>query len=248
MSVVRDRTAMRTQDIEYKTDGRRMRGYLAIDDNQPGRRPAVLVCHEGPGLDDHARGRAVRLASLGYAAFALDYHGDGKPLPTDQMLERLAQLREDPDRSRGIARAGLDVLVAQPEVDTNRVAAIGYCFGGHVAIELARDGTNLKAAVGFHSTLSTARPAPAGGVRATILACIGADDPLIPPEQRAEFEAEMRAAGADWRMILYGNAMHSFTVYRGENPPESSFPGVAYHRPTDERSWRAMLDLFDEVL
>lgn len=234
---------MRIEDIEYRVGDRRMVGHLAVDDERAGGRPGVLVCHGGPGLDEHAKGRAERLAALGYAAFALDYHGDGKPLGRDEMMGRLGALMGAPDRIRELARAGLAILLEQQEVDPARVAAIGYCFGGTMALELARSGAELAAVVGFHSGLGTQRPARAGDVKASILVCIGADDPMVPPEQRAAFEEEMRAAKVDWRLNLYGGAVHSFT---DPNADVSGFPGVAYHQPTDERSWRAMLDLFDE--
>jgi dienelactone hydrolase len=236
---------MRIEDIEYTVGGTRMLGHLAVDDERPGSRPGVLVCHEGPGLDEHAKGRAERLAGLGYAAFALDYHGEGKPLARDEMMGRLGELMGDPERIRELGRAGLAILLAQDEVDAARVAAIGYCFGGTMALELARSGAEISVVVGFHSGLETQRPGELGQVKAGILVCIGADDPMVPAEQRAAFEEEMRAAEVDWRMNLYGGAVHSFTNPSAEL---SGFPGVAYHQPTDERSWRAMLDFFDERL
>jgi dienelactone hydrolase len=236
---------MRIEDIEYTVGGSRMIGHLAVEEGRPGSRPGVLVCHEGPGLDEHAKGRAERLAGLGYAAFALDYHGEGKPLAPDEMMGRLGSLMGDPDRIRELARSGLSILLAQEEVDRSRIAAIGYCFGGTMALELARSGAYLAVVVGFHSGLATQRPAPPGGVKASVLVCIGADDPLVPADQRVGFEEEMRAAEVDWRMNLYGGAEHSFT---NPNAALMGIPGVAYHQPTDERSWRAMLDLFDERL
>lgn len=236
---------MRIEDIEYPVGGARMLGHLAIDAERPGLRPAVLVCHEGPGLDEHAKGRAERLAGLGYAAFALDYHGEGKPLARDEMMGRLGTLMGDPDKMRELATAGLAVLLAQDGVDPSRVAAIGYCFGGTMALELARSGTDLAVVVGFHSGLGTQRPARPGEIKAGILVCIGADDPMVPVEQRLAFEQEMRQAEVDWRMNVYGGAVHSFTNPDAES---SGFAGVAYHRLTDERSWRAMLDFFDERL
>ncbi|MFT3855187.1 MAG: dienelactone hydrolase family protein [Ilumatobacteraceae bacterium] len=159
-------------------------------------------------------------------------------------MVRLGPLMADPPRIRRLGRAGLDVLLTEPRVDHARVAAIGYCFGGTMALELARDGTALAAVVGFHSGLATAAPAMPGAVRARILVCIGVNDPIIPAIQRAGFEQEMNLAGADWQMNLYSNAAHSFT-----NPAANSagIPGVEYHRPTDQRSWRAMLDVFTEV-
>jgi dienelactone hydrolase len=236
---------MRIEDIEYTVGGSRMIGHLAIDDGRPGSRPGVLVCHEGPGLDEHAKGRAERLAGLGYAAFALDYHGEGKPLERDDMMGRLGALMDDPDKIRELATAGLAILLAQEKLDPTRVAAIGYCFGGTMALELARSGADLGAVVGFHSGLGTQRPARAGEVKAGILVCIGADDPMVPAEQRLAFEQEMRAADVDWRVNIYGGAVHSFT---NPNAKATGFPGVAYHQATDERSWRAMLDFFDERL
>ncbi len=235
---------MLTRDIEYHHDGRRYVGHLALPDGD-GQVPGVLVCHEGPGLDEHATGMADRLAGLGFAAFALDYHGDGRPLELSQIRERLGPLRESAELTRALGRAGLDVLLAEPRVDPARVGAIGFCFGGTMALELARAGTDLRAVVGFHSGLGTPRPQDAPAIRAKVLVCIGADDPMIPPEQRSEFEQEMRAGGVDWRMHLHGGAVHSFT-----NPNASRLgnPAVAYHELTAQRSWRAMLDLFDEAL
>jgi dienelactone hydrolase len=236
---------MRIEDIEYAVEGDRMVGHLAVDDERSGPRPGVLVCHEGPGLDEHSKGRAERLAGLGYAAFALDYHGDGKPLERDEMMGRLGTLMGDPDKIQQLGSAGLAILLAEAEVDPSRVAAIGYCFGGTMALELARSGADLAVVVGFHSGLATKRPARAGEVKAGVLVCIGADDPMVPAEQRVAFEQEMRAADVDWRMNIYGGAVHSFT---NPNAELSGFPGVAYHQLTDERSWRAMLDFFDERL
>ena len=234
---------MQTTDIEYSFDGIRLVGELSVDDSRRGKRPAILVSHEGGGLTGHARNRARALAELGYAAFALDYFGDGRPVPADQAAARFAELNGDRLRTRAIAQAGLDVLLGSEHADAGRVAAIGYCFGGTLSLELARGGADLQAVIGFHSGLATDRPAHAGSITAPVLVCIGADDPFIPADQRLAFEEEMRAAGADWRLNLYGGAVHSFT-----NPEaDGSNPALRYDRRADERSWRAMLDLFGEV-
>lgn len=237
---------METRDIEYQADGVRAVGYLAVPDGSDDR-PGVLVCHEGPGLDDHAKGRARRLADeLGYVAFALDYIGDGQRLADmGQVMERLGPLMADPARTRVLGQAGLDQLLAQDRVDRSRVAAIGYCFGGTMALELARGGADLKAVVGFHSGLGTARPEDAANIKAKVLTCIGADDPMIPAEQRHAFEEEMRNGGVDWTMHVYGGAVHSFT-----NPAASELgmPGVAYHEKSDQLSWGAMVELLRETL
>jgi dienelactone hydrolase len=165
-------------------------------------------------------------------------------LPRDEAMARLGALMGDADRTRELARAGLDVLLAREETDRARVAAIGYCFGGTMALELARSGADLKAVVGFHSGLATTRPEDARNIVGCVLVCIGTDDPLIPVEQRHAFEQEMRDGGVDWRMNLYGGAGHSFT-----NPSADRYgvAGVAFHGQSDDRSWRAMLDLFDET-
>jgi dienelactone hydrolase len=235
---------MKTQDIEYHADGQRLVGYLAVDDGKAGKRPGIIVAHEGGGLGEHAKNAARKLAQAGYAAFALDYYGDGLPLADmGTAMGRIGAWMADPTGIRARAHAALEVLTAQAEVDTNRLAGIGYCFGGTTVLEMARAGEPLKAVVGFHSGLGTGRPATAP-IKPKVLVQIGADDPIIPPDQRTAFEAEMKAAEADWRMLVYGGAGHSFT-----NPDVNALgrPGFEYNESADKRSWRAMLDVFDEV-
>ncbi|MEI8238043.1 MAG: dienelactone hydrolase family protein [Actinomycetota bacterium] len=234
---------MHSEDIEYVIDGIRYVGHLAVPDGD-GPRPAVLVCHEGPGMTDHPRLRARRLADeLGYVAFALDYWGDGVPLPPDETPAKLGGLMADQATTRRRARAGLDLLLAHPRADARRVGAMGYCFGGTMSLELGRDGAPVHAIVGFHSGLANATPADARHISGKVLVCIGVDDPIIPPTQRAAFEQEMNDADVDWQMILYSNAGHSFT----NRLADGSRPGFAYHEPSDLRSWRAMTDFFREV-
>ena len=236
---------MHTEEISYEVEGTTMIGHLALPDGDDVR-PCVLVCHEGPGMSDHARSRADQLAALGYVAFALDYHGGGTVL-TDraEMMGRISAWLGDPTQTRVRVRAGLAILLAQPRADATRLGAIGFCFGGTMCLELARSGADVKAVVGFHSGLGTARPEDASNISGKILVCIGADDPMIPEAQRAAFQDEMRAANVDWRLNLYGGAVHSFTK---EGADAMGMAAIKYHRPTDERSWRAMLDLFDEAL
>jgi dienelactone hydrolase len=232
------------RDIEYRVDGSTMSGRLALPDGT-GPRPAVLIAHEGNGLDEFQRTRPDRLAELGYVAFALDYHGGGRVYTDpEQMLTRIGELGDDLDRVRALGRAGLDVLTAEPRTDPGRIAAIGYCFGGTLVLELARGGTDLKAVVGFHPGLGTQRPEDARNITGKVLVCVGSEDPFIPVDQRLAFETEMRIGGVDWRMNLYGGAEHSFTHRWAEL---FALPGVKYDQQTDERSWRAMLDLFDEA-
>ena len=232
------------RDVEYDAFGNLMVGRLALPDGE-GVRPAVLIAHEGPGLDDYQKDRAGRFAELGYVAFALDYHGGGKLLADrDEMMARLGELGGDPNRIRALGDAGLEVLLREPRADASKVAAVGYCFGGTVVLELARGGADIKVVVGFHPGLGTQRPEDARNITGKVLVCVGSEDPFIPVEQRLAFEAEMRSAGVDWRMNLYGGVEHSFTHPRAGL---AAFPGVKYDQLTDERSWRAMLDLFDEV-
>ena len=233
------------RDVSYEADGTVMVGRLALPDGE-GRRPGVLIAPEANGLDEHQRGRAERLAELGYVALAVDPHGGGRVFTdTEAMMARIGALSADPERLRAIGRAALDTLLAEPRTDPDRVAAIGYCFGGTLVLELARGGADLKAVVGFHPGLPAPRPQDAVHIRGRVLVCVGADDPYARPEVRQAFEEEMRAGGVDWRMNLYGGAKHSFT-----HPNSASYgiPGLEYHELTAARSWRAMLDLFDEVL
>ncbi|QWG15247.1 dienelactone hydrolase family protein [Bradyrhizobium sediminis] len=169
-----------------------MRGYLAFEATDAARRPGVLVFHEGPGLGEFAMTRARRLAELGYVALAADMYGDRRQGRNLQEIAKLVgDLRNEPETLRQRGHAALATL---PQVDAGRLAAIGFCFGGSVVLELARDGADLKAAVSFHGVLTTRMPAVSGKVKASVLVLTGADDPLAPPDQVAAFENEMRAA------------------------------------------------------
>jgi dienelactone hydrolase len=237
---------MHVADVPYEADGRTMIGHLAFDDTQAGGRPAVLVSHEGPGLDQHCKDVAEKLAALGYAAFALDYIGGGAPLPMEQAGKILGAMSADPQRLGVVARAGLDVLLARAPADPARVAAIGYCYGGVVSLELARTGADIKAVVGFHPGYLPPRPADSARIRGSVLMFSGTEDPFATAEQRMGFETEMREAGVgDWRLELYGGIGHSFT-----NPDVDQYaiPGCAYNALADRRSWQSMLQLFGDVL
>ena len=238
---------MRTETVRYEADGLHMLGQLMFDDGGSGRRPGVLVFPDIFGVGDHAKERAERLVSeLGYVALACDIHGEGKVYADLQdVREAIGATREDPVRIRARAQGGLEALLARPEVDPTRIAAIGYCFGGTMALELARGGADVAAVAGFHSGLATRSPEDAKAIKGKILVCIGADDPAIPPDQRAAFEQEMRDGGVDWRMSLYGGVVHSFT---DKGADSRGMPDVArYDARADARSWIEMRNLFDEV-
>jgi dienelactone hydrolase len=237
-----------TSEVAYESDGGLvMIGHLAVpDDDAGGARPAVLVAHEAPGLDDVHRERADRLAERGYVAFALDAHGDGRfRLDDPRIRQRVDAISNDPDRARAIAASALEVLRGQPGVDASRIAAIGYCFGGTLVLELARGGADLRAVVGFHPGLATSRPEDARNITGTVLICVGSEDPHVDRDARAAFEAEMRAGDVDWHMHLYGGVQHSFTHPHADR---AGIPGLAYHPTAADRAWRAMLDLLDEVI
>jgi dienelactone hydrolase len=207
--------------------------------------PGVLVAHESPGVTEHTLNAARRLAEMGFVAMATDYQGGGQVVTDrDEMMRRFQAFMADPGSIRARMGAALDALRAQPRVDAGRLAAIGYCYGGAAALELARGGADLRCAVGFHSTLTTARPQDAAQIRCPVLVHIGADDPAVPVEQRTAFQDEMTAAGADWRLTLYGRTGHSFS-----NPEADGWgmPGFAYAASADRRSWAATQDLFKEV-
>ncbi|MFZ2628267.1 MAG: dienelactone hydrolase family protein [Rugosibacter sp.] len=234
---------MKTGTIEYRDGEVTLRGFLAYDDQLSGKRPGVLVMPEAFGLGDHARQSAERLAALGYVALAADPYGDGFEAKDLQVAMGIAMpLRDDPVKFRQRARVALDTLAALPQVDASRLAMIGYCMGGSFCLELARDGAPLKGVVSFHGALETKRPAQPGQVKAKVLVCHGADDPLVPPAAVNAFTEEMTKAGADWQFISYGGTVHSFT-----NPAAGGMSGLAYNALSDKRSWQAMRAFFDEI-
>jgi dienelactone hydrolase len=223
-----------------------MVGYLAVDGGGSGARPGVLLMHEGGGQDDNVRERADRLAGAGYVAFALDYLGGGNVRPLPEAQARLAELYADHHQVLALARAGYEQLTARPDVDPQRIAAVGFCFGGAMALELARSDRPLRAAVGFHPGFVTARLDGTSTISASVLMMCGSEDPVVSAEDRASFEADMRACGvADWRLEVYGGVGHSFTNadIAGRGLPA----GFAYDARADRRSWHSMLALLDEV-
>ena len=238
---------MPTRDLDYRCDEVNLRGYLAWNDNATGPQPGVLVFHEGLGLGEFAMERARRLAGLGYVALAADMFGDRRQEANLQEVATLVGgLRAAPEKLRARGHAALSTLAALPQVDTNRLAAIGFCFGGSVVLELAREGADLKVVVSFHGVLATKLPAQTGRVKASVLVLTGAEDPLAPPDQVADFKNEMRASGVrDWQVISYGNTLHGFTNPAADG---SMMRTALYNEQADRRSWASMRSLFDEVL
>ena len=234
---------IKTSEIDYAVDGKKFTGFLA--DGSNGKRvPGILVAHEGGGMTGHPKERAKMLAELGYVAFAMDTFGE-TITSMEQAMEQVRGLMGDLPMLRKRARAALDIVKAQASVDPKRTAGIGFCFGGTTVLELARSGADVACVVGFHSGLATSAPQDAKNIKAKVLVCLGAADPIIQPEQREAFIKEMEAGKVDWRMDIYGGVGHSFT---NREIDARNIPGFKYDRKTDERSWRTMRDLFDEVL
>jgi dienelactone hydrolase len=238
---------MQARDVDYRCGEVNLRGYLALDERIGGKRPGVLVFHEGLGLGEFAMERARRLAGLGYVALAADMFGDRRQASNLQEVATLVGgLRAEPEKLRARGRAALAALAALPQVDAGRLAAIGFCFGGSVVLELAREGADLKAVVSFHGVLATKMPAQPGLVKASVLVCTGVDDPLAPPEQVADFKNEMQTGRVkDWQVIAYGNTLHGFTNPAADG---SIMRTALYNEQADRRSWASMKSLFDEVL
>jgi dienelactone hydrolase len=232
--------------LEYGDGKNQFVGYLAgADAGAAGRRPGVVVFPEAFGLGEHAKESADRLAQLGYVALAADINGGGKIYQDMAQLGPLIQSFYD-DRSawRSRARAALDALRAQPGVDGSRLAAIGYCFGGTTALELARSGAPLAAITTFHAGLIAELPEDAGRIRAKVLVCHGADDPLVKKEVIEGVMTELKRDKADWQVIFYGNAVHSFTNREAD---ARQVPALKYDEKADRRSWSAMRQLFEEA-
>jgi dienelactone hydrolase len=232
-----------TTPLHYRDADASLNGLLLRDTAIRRRRPGILVIHGGAGLDEHARGRARRFADAGYVVFACDMYGDAVAGDRERIVRHISELRANRDALRRRAQPAIDILLSHPEVD-GRVAAVGYCFGGMVALELARSGAPLAAVVSVHASLGTVQPAQAPSIHAKILVCHGALDPHVPMTQVTAFVEEMTRVGADYQAILYGGAMHGFTH---ENATGQQ-PGVAYHAQSDRRSAAAIQAFFDEVL
>jgi dienelactone hydrolase len=235
-----------TRTVEYKQGDTVLEGFLAYDGAGPARKPGVLVVHDWLGVSADTRKRAEQLAKMGYVAFAADIYGKGvRPASGKEAGPLAGKFKADRQLLRARVVAGFDELARQPNVDPNRIAAIGYCFGGTTVIELARAGASTVAVVSFHGGLDSPTPADGKNIKGKVLALHGADDPFVSAADLAAFEQEMRSNGVDWQLVKYGGAVHSFTIVGAGN---DNSKGAAYNASADRRSWKAMEDLFAEVL
>ncbi len=227
--------------VEYRVNGMTMNGYLAYDDNLKGKRPGVLVVPEWWGVNDYIRNRARMLAKLGYTALVVDMYGEGKTAANPDEAGKLSsQIMKNPDIANARFRSAVEFLIGQPTVDPARIGAIGYCFGGGVVLNMARQGTDLKGVVSFHGNLTPVVPAKPGGVKPKILVLTGSDDSLVPPDKVEAFEREMKGAGADYRVISYPGAKHSFTNPEADSLGKKFNMPIAYNPNADKKSWEEM--------
>jgi dienelactone hydrolase len=237
-------TAVSTRALPYTDLDTTLTGVLHWNPTHTEPRPGILLIHGGAGLDEHARGQARRYAELGYVVLACDMFGDGVAGDRARVLACITALRDDPELLARRGLAGLAAISNLPETN-GAVAAVGFCFGGMAALELARSGAPLAAAVSIHGSLATPKPAESGAVKAKLLVCHGSADPHVPMGDVAAFAEEMNRAHADWQLIMYGQAEHGFT-HRHAVP--GATPGIEYNQAADELSFAAARDFLAHVL
>jgi dienelactone hydrolase len=236
---------IKTATVAYKDGDTELEGFVAYDDTIKGPHPGVLIVHDWTGLQDYAKSRAKQIAELGYVAFAADIYGKGiRPTDPKDSAAQAGKYKGDLPLYRKRLLLALEQLKAQPGVDAKKLGAIGYCFGGTGALELARSGADVQGVVSFHGGLATTMPAQQGTLVASLLVCHGAADPYVKPEEVAAFKKEMEQAKAKLEFIAYPGAVHSFS-----NPGAGSdvSKGNAYQEKADKESWTAMKKFFADA-
>ena len=242
VSVVMAKAEIHSEALEYKQGDTALEGWLVYDGTVKGKRPGVLIVHQWKGLTDYEKKRAEMLGKLGYVAFAVDIYGKGnRPKDQSEAAAEAGKYKKDRELLRKRVNAGLEELRKQQLVDSKRIAAIGYCFGGTTVIELARSGADIAGVVSFHGALDSPKPEDGKNIKCKVLALHGADDPFVPAKDVAAFEDEMREAKVDWELVKYGGAVHSFTLW------DAHSEGQAYNEKADKRSWEEMRRFFGEV-
>jgi dienelactone hydrolase len=239
---------IKAETVTYSAQGQVMKGYLAYDENIKGQRPGVLVVHEWWGLNDYARKRARMLAELGYTALAIDMYGNDKVAahPADA-AKFSSELMQNFPVAKARFLAGMEFLKQQPTVDPTEIAAIGYCFGGGIVLNMARQGVDLKGVVSFHGSLSAVAPAQPGAVKARILVLHGEADKFTTAEQIAAFKKEMETAEVDYKFISYPGAMHSFTNPDADQLAKKFNMPIGYNAEADRKSWEEMKQFLTEI-
>ena len=236
---------IKTEVVEYKSGDATLQGFLAYDDANAKPRPGVLLIHDWMGVEGYAESRAKQLAELGYVAFAADIYGKGvRPADPKQAGALAGKYKGDRALYRERLKAGLAQLTGNKLVAPGQVAVIGYCFGGTGALELARDGADVKGVVTFHGGLSTPTPADAKNIKCPVLVLHGADDPFVKADEVAGFKKEMDDASVKYTFIAYPGAVHSFT--RPDAGSDNS-KGAAYNAEADKKSWAEMKKFFGQI-
>lgn len=234
-----------TQTVDYKQGGTVLEGFIAYDDELKGKRPGVIIVHQWMGLKDYEKMRAEQIAGLGYVAFAVDIYGKGiRPANREDAAKQATIYRSDRKLMRERIKAGFDYIKKMKNVDSSRIAAMGYCFGGGVVLELARSGADAAGIISFHGSYGTPNPDDAKKIKGRVLAIHGADDPVIKPEDVVGLQNEMRNANVDYEIKIYGGAVHAFTDPSAGNDPSK---GAAYNKRADERSFEDMKRFYKEI-
>ena len=237
--------AVNARDVDYIAGGDPMEGFLAFDESIQGKRPGILVMHTRRGIGAFVKERTEELAKMGYVAFAADIFGKGvRPVEDGPAGVQSTKFRKDRPLTRLRAQAAFDLIRQHPLVDGGRIGTIGYCLGGMIALELARDGAPLLGVGIFHGTLDTPTPRDAKNIKGRALVMTGAEDPVIKQEEVAAFVKEMRDAKVDFQLEMYGSVVHGFTEKHNGNDPSR---GSAYNERADKLSWAAMSGMFQEV-
>ena len=237
--------AIQNRTIDYADSGAALEGYFAWDDVVSGPRPGVLIVHAWAGRSPFEEQAARKLASLGYAAFAMDVYGKGiLGSDPEENTKLMTPFLEDRPMLQNRLKTSLEVLRNETEVDAGKVAATGYCFGGLCVLDLARTGEGFQGAASFHGLFNKPGNTDGNAIKAKVLALHGWDDPMVPPADVVALAEELTAAGADWQIHGYGNTLHAFTN------PEANAPemGAMYQVDADRRSWKAMENFLAEVL
>ncbi|WP_019591591.1 dienelactone hydrolase family protein [Thioalkalivibrio sp. ALE20] len=240
---------LHTESVTYEHDGQTFEGFIAWDPSVDGPRPGVLVVHEWWGHNDYARSRAEQLAAEGYTAFSLDMYGDGRTADhPSEAGEFAGQVRENRDMMLERFGAAHDYLRGHDQTADQPVAAVGYCFGGTVALEAARAGADLALVASFHGALATEHPASADTLKPEVLVFNGAADPMVPKEQVDAFREEMDNADADWTLVDFGGVLHSFTNPDADSIAERFDMPVGYDERADRDSWQYLLGALERRL
>lgn len=239
---------IKTENVTYTANDTTLKGFLAYDAAESGPRPGVLVVHEWWGHNDYVRERAEMLAAMGYTALALDMYGDGKSTThPDDANKFMMEVFNNMEAGTARFVAARDILESHATTIDSKTAAIGYCFGGNIVLQMARRGMDLDGVASFHGNLSTQNPAQPGDVKAPMLVLHGADDPFVPAEQVEAFKQEMEAAQADMTFIAYPGAVHAFTNPGADALGAAHDLPLAYNEAADKQSWAELEKFLDEV-